>query len=79
MGKYVPAGQFLAKRQIWAAAPIGATITVPTPNGVTAAIPAIGQGARISVNPTGGGVGSAAAVFQTRFENDKNESETVVF
>ena len=69
LGKYVPAGQFLAKRQIWAAAPIGATITVPTPNGVTAAIPAIGQGARISVNPTGGGVGSAAAVFQTRFEN----------
>lgn len=58
-GGYVAAGQFLAKRQIWANGVVNVTASVAAPADI---------GARISINPVGGGLGTAAAVFQKRFD-----------
>ena len=58
-GGYVAAGQFLAKRQIWANGEVTNTVSVAAPADI---------GARISVNPEGGGNGTAAAVFQKRYD-----------
>ena len=58
-GQYAAAGQFLAKRQIWANGPVNSNTSVAAPATI---------GARISVNPLATGNGSAAAVFQKRFD-----------
>ena len=70
-GKYAPAGQFLAKRQIWATNTISTNVVIGKP---TAVIPRPQPiGARVSVHPYAALVGvtsrpgAAAAVFQTRF------------
>lgn len=74
-GNYAPAGQFLAKRAIWATGTITTTVNIGTPPSVNGWAQRIG--ARVSVHPLGSLVGAtsrpgtAAAVFQTRFESVK--------
>lgn len=80
-GQYVPAGQFLAKRQVWAMNALSSTVSVGSPPAVNG-WPTFGgvpnrNGGRISVNPIASRIGvtsragRAAAVFQTRFETIK--------
>lgn len=65
-GHFAPAGQFLARREIWAVTGITTTATIGKPSAVNSLTNPFG--ARISLNTGDGGFGSVAAVYQTRFE-----------
>lgn len=76
-GGLAPAGQFLAKRVIWASSTIATTASISPP---TVLIPRPQPiGARISVRPHNPATrpGAAAAVFQTRFQTVKIKPEDV--